>query len=372
MFKYNSVKNLVKDGIDLFIFLLGRPLHYLNYLRWKQYQRNHKIKKILIVYYGAVGDCVMATTAIQSIKLHFPDAQITIIGSNIFRQIYYNDNISFIKYDKKDFFSIIKKTRIQKFDIAFNLNWSSDRTALLVLMSHSKFTVGAGPRHWHLFYSLKAQPAYTTAHQVKRFVNITKAVGIKDNDAKPFIKVPIKYKEKVKKFFKRNKLNGKKVIFLHPGAKESYKCWPLKNYINLIRKIISLDDNYKFIIGWGPKEKKLADKIKRLTKSKWVILSEKTTNILHLAAFIQNADYFIGNCSAPMTIAMAVNTPSLIIMGPNNPVVWAPYGNLHQYIVPEKKCKKCKLPCPHGYICQTSIKVDKVFQSFLTIECPKK
>ena len=100
MFKYNSIKNLLKDSMDLFIFLLGRPLDYLNYLRWKYYQSNYKIKKILITYHGAVGDCVIATTFIQSIKLHFSNARITLVGSNIFRQIYNNENISLIMIKK--------------------------------------------------------------------------------------------------------------------------------------------------------------------------------------------------------------------------------------------------------------------------------
>lgn len=360
---YYSVKCIIKDLLDFIFYIILKPFALFNYYRWKRYQKEHKIKNILIICWGASGDIITASSAIAAIRKKYSDSKITFLGSKHINDIFpdfsaINHFIDYNKIKKINFIYFIKELRKTEYDLAVNLNWSSDRAALITILSKAKFTAGAGPRHWQIFYHLKSKPAYTITHQIERFINIVKAIGINEKDIKPVISLRKESRKKAENFWVKNKL-GKKVIMIHPGAKEEYKRWNIKNYIKLAGKLIELF-NVQIIIGWGPKEYELALLLKKNVKSNKIIIAYETKDINEFAALVSKCFLFIGNCSAPMNASVAVGTPCVIIMGPNNPVVWSPYGKEHSFLIPVTRCRNCKLPCTKEYICQESIKVDDV------------
>ncbi|MBU1076039.1 MAG: glycosyltransferase family 9 protein [Spirochaetes bacterium] len=360
--QYYGIREVSKDLAGLVIYCITRPMYWIHFLRWKRYQQKKKVKKILILFWGAVGDIVTCSTAIWSIKNSFPKAEITFLGSNAINRIFPGGNVidHFIHYDqykkeiKKNFFKSITVFRKERFDLCINLKWNSDRAAMITILSRSRFTVGSGPRHWSLLYHLASAPVYTTRHQVDRFKDIIGALGIETKNSRPLMLISKESEKFTEKFWKTNKLKNHKVILVHPGAKEDYKRWPLKNFKNIISEILRLN-KYKIVIGWAGKEIKLAQAIQKELKNKNIILSSETPTINYLAGLIKKSDLFFGNCSAPMNVAVAVGTLSVVVMGSNNPLTWSPYGKRHRYILPKIRCRKCSLPCTEDYICQESI-----------------
>jgi ADP-heptose:LPS heptosyltransferase len=359
---YYTLKEIIKDLLDYNIYILNMPLYLLNSLLWKKYQKKFKIKNILLIYWGAIGDVIYATSVLNPLKNRYPDAKISFItnknGKTIFTALA-NEIIEFDK-SKENLLKFIKNLRNRKFDIVLNLKFDSDRAALITILSRSKFKVGCGPRHWLLFYNLKGKPALTITHQIERFSNILNAIGINEKIS-PSIYIDKESENFASKFWKEKRLKNKKVIMIHPGAKEEYKRWRIENFKELI-KLLLKNYNFKILIAYGPYEKDLILKLKKeLKNNKNIIIAPETKDIIKFAAILARCNYFIGNCSAPMTVAVALKIPSFIIMGPNNPVVWSPYGEIHKFILPKIRCKKCHLPCKKNYLCQTSIKFEDVF-----------
>jgi len=369
---YYTLKEIIKDSLDFVFYIITRPFYWINFYRWQLYQKKHKIEKILLIYWGAIGDILTSTTAVAGIRKKYPEAKITFIGNKTIKHIFGDIINKFIEYDKfkmknlSHFFNIIKKVRNETYDLCINLVFSSDRASLITLLSKAKYKAGAGPRHWSLFYHLKSKPIYTITHQIKRFLNILEAVGITNDNIAPTIEIDNESKKFADNFWKLNKLKNERVIMIHPGAKEEYKRWPIENYKKLITGIL---EKYKckIILGWGSYDKYIALNLKKEFHNKSVILSPKTEDIIKFAALVDKCDYFIGNCSAPMTVAVAVNTPSVIIMGPNNPVVWSPYGKIHRFLLPKFRCKKCIRPCKKNFLCQNTITVEDVLNNFFIL-----
>lgn len=363
---YYGLKEIIKDILDLTFYLFLRPFGWLGEWRWRLYQKKHEIKEILIIFWGAVGDVISSSTVIWAVRQAYPYAEISFLGSSFIYQIFPGQKVinKFIDYDrtrKTRIIGLIRMLRHTRYDLAINLKWSSDRSALMTILCNAKFKLGSGPRHWQFFYNLKARPAYTIIHQVERFQNLIYACGIKSGLFKPVVIISPDSKMRINLFWKKNGLDKKKVILLHPGAKEECKKWDIKNYSRIIQYI---DQYFPFtvLIAWGPNEYHLAAYLKKQNKTNKVIIGPKTNNINELAALIQKSKLFIGNNSAPMNVAVAVDTPSVIIMGSQNPVVWSPYGNIHSYLLPDVRCKECKTPCTKNYMCQRSILVKDVFK----------
>ncbi len=363
---YLSIKEIFKDILDFTFYLYMRPFHWFNFWRWQGYKKNKGIKNIFMLTWGAVGDMISSSSVIDAVRQEYPDAHITFLGSNSIQHIFsipsvINEFIDYDEWKKKDFFQLIKMLRKKKFDVGINLKWSSDRAALITLLSRPKFTVGSGPRHWQLFYDLKGKPAYTTKHQIDRHIDIIRAMGISKNNIKPIIYLKQESKILADKFWQENNLREKKVIMVHPGASHITKQWPIDYFYNFVERIIK-EFNCYILLAWGnEKEYQSIQFIQNKINDKRILLTPQTKSINILAGLIGLSDLFIGNCSAPMNVAVAMDIPSVIIMGMNNPFVWAPYGEKHRYITSPQRCKKCKTPCTEDYLCQKSITVDNVF-----------
>jgi heptosyltransferase-2 len=148
---------------------------------------------------------------------------------------------------------------------------------------------------------------------------------------------------------------------------EQYKCWPLKNYIELIR--ILADDNHTAIILVGnEKEAVTGKKILEKVKRKNVINAMGKTTISQTAAIIHLSDLFIGNESGPLHIASALKIPSVAIFGATSPDQILSSGERCIVIRKDIPCSPCYThhfalaDCKNHFRCLTGISVSDVLK----------
>jgi ADP-heptose:LPS heptosyltransferase len=69
------------------------------------------------------------------------------------------------------------------------------------------------------------------------------------------------------------------------------------------------------------------------------------TNISQLAALYARARVVLGPDSGPLHLAAAVNTPTVTLFGPADPVEFAPWGDPHKHIVLNSNiaCLPCRI-----------------------------
>ncbi len=66
-------------------------------------------------------------------------------------------------------------------------------------------------------------------------------------------------------------------------------------------------------------------------------------NLKALGAMIARARLFIGVDSAPMHLAAAVGTPTVVLFGPSGPYNWRPWGEGHTVLTKDFDCQPCGL-----------------------------
>ena len=287
--------------------------------------------KLLIELPTWLGDCVMATPAIENIVNFYNDVEITFIGSFVSIEALktHPKVVKAVVLSKKytDLYKISRE--LGEFDIFFSFR-SSTRSKFL------KFLISA--KNKYQFDKNK----YQNRHQVEKYNDF-----INDSLKSSFSA------DKLVLHVDNLKLNTNSsslpILGINPGASYgSAKRW----YPEEFAKVASeLSDRYDIVIFGGPGEVDIALDIEKSLLEKGVKnyknLAGKTT-IPELMSRISNLDLFITGDSGPMHVAAAFQVPTVAIFGPTKDGETSQWMNEKSLIVKKNlDCQPCmKRTCP--------------------------
>ena len=307
--------------------------------------------KVLIELPTWLGDCIMATPAIENVVNFYNDAEITFIGSFVSIEAMKNHPkvVKTVVLDKK--YSVLYKNAkgLGGFDVFFSFR-SSFRTKFL------KFFVSANSKYQF------DKNKYINCHQVEKYNDfVNDSLNIDSNPGRL-------------KLYKHNQsleLAQKPILGINPGASYgSAKRW----YPEEFAKVASeLSGQYDIVIFGGPSEVDIAFDIEKLLIKKDVKnyknLAGKTT-IPELINHISNLDLFITGDSGPMHVAAAFQVPTVAIFGPTKDDETSQWMNEKSLIVKKSlECQPCmERTCPlQHHNCMkliTYLEVLKIIDSF--------
>lgn len=332
-----------------------------------------KIKNILLVKVRGIGDTVLLTPSIGTVKEKFPDAKIvvltSILGSSILENNPYLDEI--IIYDRNklknpiNHLSFLSKIREEKFDLAINFH-ASFRSALLVCLSGAKLKIVHNHSGKNYFSNIEISAKKEQKSAIERDFDCLRALGVEPVSKETKIYLSESEKDFGKKFL-HNLLaqNGDvpKFIGLNPGANRPCKRWIEERFAELADKIIEKYKS-KIIIFSGPGEEYIAEKIVKLMKNKAYLI--KNLDLRQVVSIISHCNLLIGNDNGLFHIAVALGVSTITIFGPENPVEWHPYDHLptdkHIAISRMLPCMNCgRIDCETNE-CINLITVTEVFE----------
>jgi ADP-heptose:LPS heptosyltransferase len=111
---------------------------------------------------------------------------------------------------------------------------------------------------------------------------------------------------------------------LHPGSARREKLWDAARWAEVIDHFRQ-NNEFDFVLTSGPSADEQAHimEITRCMRHKIIDLSGQT-DLLTLAALIEQAQLLVTVDSAPVHFAAAALTPQVILFGPTNPFHWRP------------------------------------------------
>ncbi|HUI31055.1 MAG TPA: glycosyltransferase family 9 protein [Candidatus Acidoferrales bacterium] len=297
-----------------------------------------KVKKILIIKWGALGDIVMATPAIRAFRDNFPDAKITILSNELMKEILpdgflYDESIvvrtkgNRIDEQIGEQIQLVRELRRHKFDLAVNLRWTSEHCAILAYLSGARQRVGCGPRNMMWLYTINVNAPAGRYHEIHRNLDVAKALGLNTYDETPVVYVSEKNQEFSAVFFSENSLQKSNTICIHPGASRPVRAWMPERFREIAGRIVE-HLQARVVVTWGKGEESLAHRVSD-GLGKNVIVCEQTNTVGALAAVIKNSRMFFSNCTGPMNVAVAVGTPVVALLGSSDPGDWGAYGKQH-------------------------------------------
>jgi len=336
-----------------------------------------RYRRILITRMRFIGDIVLTTPVIRSVRAACPDAYIAYMGeANAVRLLEGNpflDEIIPYSYGRPGAFEQVRVgmlLRRRKFDLAVDL-FGNPRSAVLTRLSGARVRVGPERSGRGRLYTIRVADDGARRTAVEFHNRYIAAAGIPPVASKTELFLSPEEKRDAAAYLRWACMEGKTpdparpLVGIHPGA-----TWPAKKW--LPERFAELADTLRsrlraqVIITAGPGD---AGAVSALTAG--AVSAPAALKVLplrQLAAVISCCSAFVSNDAGPMHIAAALGVPTVGLFGPGEESIWFPYDPAagHTALRRDVPCHPCHLDvCTRegeGYMeCMKLLSVDGVF-----------
>lgn len=309
-------------------------------------------KRYLIIQTAFIGDVILATPLVESLKQNDSKNQIDVLVKKENSAVLKNNrNINAVyTLDKskkiQSIFSLIRKFRKNEYDIVINLHRFAS-SGLITSLCKGKEKRGFRKNPFSWFYSKKFDHSIENGiHEVDRNLSIIEDL-VTETIRRPHIDIAEEiYKELLP-------YQTKTYYCLAPASVWETKAAPISVWKKLI-ETLSIDDCHIFLLG-GPDDFEKSEEVKNEFKNSQVSNLCGKLSLIESAGLMKNAKRNYVNDSAPLHLASAVNAPVSVFYCSTSPKFgFGPLSDDSQIIeVSNLACKPCGLhghkTCPKGH-----------------------
>lgn len=321
------------------------------YFSMKRKPKIEKTDRIAVIKTGAIGDVLMSTPMLRALRKAKPEAEITyIVGRQSASVLEKNPNIDrilvFDVFDAlgknfRSMYKFAKELQKEQFDIALVLD-KSYLAGIFAAVCRIPVRIGFD-RYGEGFANTHNVKYSKVRHEIDYYIDLLRFLKIKPCGRKMDFSLDNKDRAFVNEFFKKNKINGKKVCVApsdtrDPGGVISTRMWPDVNYAHIVNWVVK-NGNTVFFLG-SKTDRNKAGRIRKLSDVDTYSVVGKT-NIREAAAFMELCDLVITHDAGPMHVSAAVGTPVISIFGPTDPRRKAPPGSVALW--KGSSCTKCEV-----------------------------
>ncbi|MFQ5780765.1 MAG: lipopolysaccharide heptosyltransferase II [Nitrospiria bacterium] len=332
-------------------------------------------KKILVRMPNWIGDAVMAVPALSALRVHFKDAQITLLAKPLVAALfeYHPDIDRIIIYEDRGkhygligLWRLIRSLRNEGFDLAF-LFQNALEAALIAAGAGIPKRVGyAGDgRTFLLTGSLKKKGA--PSHRREAYLALMRLVGFIGWDGfetRPTLVVTPEEQQAAWTLLESYGISKTDcIVGINPGAAYGpSKRWLTSRFAAVADRLVA-EFNVKVLIFGGPAEIKIAENVQREMKNRSIVLAGKTS-VREMMALVSRCRLFLTNDSGPMHVASALEIPLVATFGPTNPDGTSPAGNRSLVVQNKADCAPCRhRECPIDHRCMEGLSVEAVYEA---------
>ncbi len=341
------------------------------------------INNILIIKLSSIGDCLLATPAIESVRKGYPNSFITWLIEDKSKDIaLLNPNVDeVIVIDKKnfkirDYLSLIKRLKNRRYDLSIDLQ-GVDRTSVFAFLSGAKIRYVEEYANLGFLNNKKIiRKGRPLEHAVNFYLFLAeKCGGEKVSDINLALITSNEDKKFADDFLKNNfrgNINNNIFVGINPTGAWKTKRWPIKYFIELSKRLI-LSFGANIVIFGGKGDEYFAQEIIKEVDSDKIKSAVSRTSLKQAKELLAKMDYFITPDSGLMHIASSINDlKTIALFGSTDPKLTGPLGKNSTVLRDNLYCIPCfKKECPLNKIenknlkecvlCMKRITPDKVF-----------
>ena len=350
-------------------------------------------KKILVINLMHLGDLMLVTPTLRTLRKNFPAAHIALLADKKLGDLVrLNKNIDeCILIDKKgvddnliNFAKFIFKIRAKNFDLVINLH-RNERASALAAFSGAKKIVGYSKPFFSLFFNkvmlnpsiarhikhgLKTEYVPGSQHQVKSHFDVLReCCGVTEfDDGGLEMWIDDATKIWATKTFNENFPPNTKVVAFNIGASWLTKRWLDENFATCADNLIKRGYGVAFL--GGPMDEEIVnacvEKMREKNSPLMKIFTGKLT-LAQVAGFLDKCVLFLTTDSGPMHIGVARNIPIVTMFGASPVPGFYPYDAKDILIKSPEPCQPCgKHICPkvgsENLACMKKIPVEVVMK----------
>lgn len=331
-------------------------------------------RKILIRSTNWVGDAVMTTPALHTIRRNFSAAHLAILAypwvADVFAASPDVDEV--ILFDRKGrhrgmagLWRLAGELRPQRFEAAILLQ-NAFEAAFIACLAGIPARAGyrRDARSPLLTHGVGIDPAVRRRHQVFYYQEMLRGLGLEPGPDRLTLTLAPATRRWAKEFVQGQMRGAGPVVGLNPGAAYGpAKRWPAESYAALAGRLVHELDALVLVFGTEA-DRQAAALIKEKAPARVVDLTGRTT-LAEAMALIGVCQAFVSNDSGLMHVAAAQRVPMAAIFGSTDAVATGPFADNSVALQQELDCIPCLAThCRRGdYRCMTGITVDRVFET---------
>jgi heptosyltransferase II len=333
---------------------------------------NSKIKKILIIKWGALGDLIISSAIMDDISNAFPNAEIHLNTSEEFSFLFSNDkrfsSVWFYKIRKSSSrllnnFEWFRTVRKNSYDLIIDLQTNDHSRLLLSLIKifHLGSHIYLLGNHPVYPYNIKHNNKFTFIHSLDIQQQTISLIGIKPSTNLPVITENIEDKNNVIALLSKVGLLKKKYVIFIPGSNINGKLkrWGADNFI-ILSHLINNRSKEKIVLIGGPDDK---DECHRIANNNHDIVNLcSLTKLSYLPELFKRASLIVSNDTGTAHLTGLSDVPTLLINGPTDPLRVMPIGKNVRAIQADIECKNCyKKTCSH-HSCMVNLTPESILK----------
>ena len=305
---------------------------------------NKKIPRILIIRCGLLGDTIDSTAVVRPlVDCYGNDLKIEWITKPSLKDLFkYDSRISplIVRFTKLPLLinfgklKIILKSYFKPYDAVINLEVGTKFDSLVKLIK-SEVKIGQPYRHIDVQY----KGEHRVNHQLRIIESYFK--GFNTDKAYPYLKgsnIDVKKKYNLKKsYIVICPTNSKFKKKNHRG----YRAWPLNNWNNLVKKVIT-QTKLDIVITGEKNEKEFIDQLDIRNERVHNLCGK--TSLPNLFEVMKNSECVIANDSGSVHVAGVSCKKVIALHGPTPFAETGPYGNSTNEIIEANLNMSCS-PC---------------------------
>jgi predicted lipopolysaccharide heptosyltransferase III len=312
------------------------------------------VRRVLVVRLRSIGDAVLSTPALHSLRRFLPDAEIDLLLEDWVAPLLENspdvDRVVAVERGSlSSRLAVARKLRAARYDVAYNLHGGST-ASLLVRASGARHRVGyASYGHARLHNHAAPHPAVLWGqdclHSAEQQLALVGWTGVPVTD-RPASRLSVSGGARAR-LAERLRAAGidssRPVALFHPAAAFATKTWDAANFARVADEVARR--GFAVAAVAAPHESGILRAL--VTGARERVTAFDDLPLAELAALAERAGLFVGNDSGVAHVAAALGVPSVVVFGSSNIAHWRPWTQAPAEVVREEM--PCA-PCP-GYTC---------------------
>ncbi len=314
-------------------------------------------KKVVLVQPAFVGDVILASPLVHSLKEYSQDMDVDLVVRTSSREVAQCiPGVSQVfAYDRMGsdsgllgLWRIARTIREQKYDLLITPHRSS-RSALLSWLSGVPLRVGYSNGLGRWVYHVASAPNARELCTMTSDLALLERVGVPVRGARLRLKGPVGKEEYYKDFYRRNHLpHDARLVALCIGAYWPTKRWPEVYFASLYESL--RERGYVPVLFGGPDEREISTRIGETLKEE--PLGCVGNSLVEAATLLARCEMAVGGDSGLPHMARALGLPTVLIYGPTDHRMH-PFGEKTKVLTAKIKCRPCskigKRRCPQKH-----------------------
>ncbi len=332
-------------------------------------------RRILVCQLRQIGDVLLATPSMQLLRTRFPQAELHVLtekkcvavleGNPDVSRIWPIDKNAFQHFGEE--LAFYWRVARQEFDLVVDFQ-QLPRCRWVVGMSAARWRVSYPPPWYNrLLYTHWSEPLRGYAAMAK--ASIMRPLGIEWDGQRPRLFLSNAEQEQAAKLLAELGLRPEeRLVSLDATHRRAPRRWPAAHFGRLLRLVLEQEPDLRFLLLYGPGEEEQIQEARASALEQGVpeerLLLPPMLSLRQAAACIARAAVHLGNCSAPRHFAVAVDTPSFVILGATS-WGWTFPGSEHRHMALGMECQPCNKNNCADLSCLTRLLPETVLPEFL-------